>query len=108
MRHHQTQPTGEFREIADLTETERYQLLASERRRILTTILSAQSPPVDLETLAKKIAERDIAVETVDDDTVDQMMTILHHKHLPMMADMGILETDPETKQIDFAEGWSY
>jgi len=39
---------------------------------------------------------------------VDRMMTVLHHKHLPMLADMGLLETDPETNQIEFAEDWSY
>lgn len=108
MIQHQTRATGKYREIADLTENERHRLLASERRRILTTILSACSPPIDLETLAKKIAERDVAVGTVDDDTVDRMMAILHHKHLPMLADMGLLETDPETNQIEFAEDWSY
>jgi hypothetical protein len=104
----QTRPTGEYREIADLTETERHRLLTSERRRILITILSTHTPPVDLETLAEKIVDRDVAIESVDDGIVNRMMTVLRHKHLPMLSDMEILEFDPEANQIEFAKNWSY
>lgn len=108
MKQRQSHATGEFREVADLTETERHRLLASERRRILISILSAHSPPVDLETLAEKIAQRDVIVDTVDDDTVNRIMVVLRHKHLPMLVDMEIVAFDQEANQIEFAENWSY
>lgn len=104
----QSRPTGEYREIADLTETERHRLLASERRRILVTILSTHTPPADLETLAEKIVDRDVAIESVDDGVVDRMMTVLRHKHLPILSDMGLIEFDADANQIEFAKNWSY
>jgi len=108
MIQHQSRPTGEYREIVDLTETERHRLFASERRRILTTILSTHTPPVDLETLAEKIVDRDIAIESADVGVVDRMTTVLRHKHLPILSDMEIIEFDADTNQIEFAKNWSY
>lgn len=108
MTQSQTHERVAYREIADLSVSERHRLLAAERRRILLTILSSHSPPIHLETLAKKVAERDTSVDTVDSGIVDGMKKRLHHTHLPMMADMGILETTSETNQIEFAESWTY
>jgi len=98
----------EYREIADLTEAERHRLLTAERRRILLTILSTHSPPMQFDTVAEKIADQDSDVETVDREFVERIKAILHHTHFPMMADMGMLEYDSETNRIDFAESWSY
>ncbi|MFW6435407.1 MAG: DUF7344 domain-containing protein [Halovenus sp.] len=108
MTQQQSRPTGSYREIADLTETERHRLLASERRRILTTILSTNTPPVDLETLAEQIVDRDVAIESADDAVVDRMTTVLRHKHLPVLSDMGLIEFDADTNQVEFAGDWSY
>jgi predicted transcriptional regulator len=108
MTHHQNHATGEYREIADLTETERHRLLAPERRRILITILSASSSPMQIETLAEKVAKREGDLSTVDEATLARTMGILHHTHLPMMTEMGIVEPNPETNQIEFADTWSY
>ncbi|WP_431358868.1 DUF7344 domain-containing protein [Halovenus amylolytica] len=102
MTPYQNHATGKYRRLADLTETERHRLLAAERRRILITILSSSSSPIQMETLAKKIAERETSTTTVDESIVDRMMVSLHHTHLPMMANMGIIGSNPETNQIEF------
>lgn len=61
-----------------------------------------------METLARKVLKREADLTAVDEATVDQMMAILHHTHLPMMTNMGLVESNPDTNQIDFAENWSY
>jgi hypothetical protein len=101
---HKTDRRGEYREIADLTATERHRLLASEQRRTLTTVLPAHSSPVDLGTLAEEIADRD-AVGTA---SVEQIKQSLHHKHLPMLADMDTIAFDAKSGRIEFSENWSY
>lgn len=108
MIQYKNQVREKYRELSELTENERHRLLAAERRRILLTILSTSSPPMALQTLARKLAERDTTVSDVNDNIVDQMETILNRTHIPMMADMGIVESKPETNELDFAKSWSY
>jgi hypothetical protein len=108
MTPHQDHATGEYQKLTDLTETERHRLLAAERRRILVTVLSSSSSPIPMETLARKVAKREADLTTVDEVTVDRMKEILYHTHLPMMTNLGLVESNPETNNIEFAENLSY
>ena len=98
MTQYQTYSKGGYRGIADLTETERHRLLATERRRILISILSASLSPMGMETLARRVVKRE----------ADRMKGLLHHTAIPMMKDLGIIEVNPETSQLKFADNWSY
>lgn len=104
----QNHTTSEYRGIPDLTETERHRLLTSERRQRLLPILSNQTPPMDIDTVTEKIVQRDAELETADNELHERVKTKLHHTHLPMMSDMGILEYDSEGNRIDFAESRYY
>ena len=79
-----------------LTDAEYNRLLASERRRTLLDVLDDQPTTVDLETLATAIARRECAGDALDSIKID-----LHHTHLPMMAEMEVVEYDPTSCLVD-------
>ena len=87
--------------IAHLTGSERHRLLAAERRRLVLQVLAGEPPPVDLETLAVEVAARETESLAVDEQTIDRVAIALHHTHLPMLADAGVLAYDPESHRID-------
>ncbi|MFC7215463.1 hypothetical protein ACFQO4_15405 [Saliphagus sp. GCM10025334] len=84
----------------DLTTSDRHRLLADDRRRLVLDILAGTTTPVDLEELAAGIATREDGVDAPDEGGADRVATTLHHHHLPKMADMHVLEYDPETNVI--------
>lgn len=84
----------------ELTEQERHRLLAAERRRLALDVLAGSSVPVDLEELARRIAERESG-NPADGRTVERVAVSLHHAHLPRMDEVGVLDYDPEENRID-------
>ena len=86
-------PTNEQME---LDEDDYHRLLASERRRLALNVLASAPLPITLDALATELATL-----TVDATTVDREQTLLHHYHLPMMDDLGVIEYDWEAKRIE-------
>ena len=76
---------------------ERYRLLASQRRRLVLEHLAGRTDPVELTALASAIATREHDLE-VDDEHVAMS---LHHVHLPMLSQFGILEYDAGKTRIE-------
>lgn len=76
-------------------------MLASERRRVVLDVLAGRSTPVDLEELATDVATREIDGETPRVDVVEQVAIALHHNHLPMLTDLGVLEYVPAARRIE-------
>lgn len=95
----QTIPGGlaEASSANELTEDECYQLLAAEHRRLVLDVLAGQKTAAGLADLAADVATQ--AGADAADET--RIATALHHVHLPKMADLGVLEYDPETRVID-------
>lgn len=89
------EPPGPYGGTGDLTENERYCLLAEERRRMALDVLTDRATPVDLEDLAAAVVARVTSVEGVDEETVERMAIRLHHGDLPKMADLGVIDYDP-------------
>jgi len=89
------------RKTGQLTDTERYELLANERRQRVLSVFESQATPVALETVAKEVAGRETSRASPDADNVQTVAVSLHHVHLPMMAALGIVEYDPESKRIE-------
>lgn len=87
---------GESAEVALLPESERHRLLADDRRRMTLDVLGRRTSPVDLEDLAASIADR----ETTG-DTVEQITGRLHHAHLPMMDELGVIDYEPDANRIE-------
>lgn len=75
-------------------------------RRFVLEDLEGRSPPVDLADLAVRL------VESAPDPTapgptpdVEQAEIVLHHRHLPMLGDVGLLTYRPgETRVVDWPE----
>lgn len=77
--------------------TDYHRVLADSRRRSVTRVLTEQEAPVQLTTLAAAVA----TLEEEPGETAQNTIRLeLHHKHLPMMEDVGILTYDPETKRV--------
>lgn len=96
----QNPDTERFGGVADLTESDRYRLLAAERRRIVIDILGDRSAPVDLEELAMAVAKREPGVDETHEEAITRVMTSLHHRHLPMMVEADIISYDLHEKQV--------
>ena len=76
---------------ARLPPGQRHWVLASKRRRDTLDVLKEESQPLALPELAAAIARLERNTGQLDDETVRHLATELHHIHLPMMADCGIV-----------------
>lgn len=99
MIQHSTASGRELLESATLTESERHRLLASERRRVLLSVLADESTPISLDELATAVA----AEEPDSPDAADHTATrvTLHHTHLPQMSHLDIIDYDPTRRQVE-------
>lgn len=84
----------------ELSESDRHRLLADRRRRVLLDVLADRDGPVELTDLAATVAAR-------EDGTDDERVAIdLHHHHLPLLDDLGVVVYDPARNRI-LAVDWS-
>lgn len=85
---------------ADLSESDRYRLLASARRRATLEVVANRPTPVELDDLARAVATREDDAATTE-EAVRRVAVALHHNHLPRMADMGVVDYDPERQRVE-------
>lgn len=90
--------TGNYGRTERLTESERYELLASERRRIALAVLESSAGPIEVETLAATLATWE---NGASGETVERAASSLHHVHLPKMDDLGVIEYDPVAARVE-------
>lgn len=88
----------------DLSASDKHHLLVSRRRRLVLALLAERSDEVELENLAATLARREAGAETVDEETVDRVKLTLHHRHLPMMDDLGVVDYDADLCRVDADE----
>ncbi|QLG29061.1 hypothetical protein HUG10_16660 [Halorarum halophilum] len=93
--------TGERTGTDDLTESDRHRLLAAEHRRIALDILEGRTAPVELEELAVGVVGRENGPRAADVETVERVAIMLHHVHLPKMAEFGVVDYDPDTNRVE-------
>ncbi|WP_277555249.1 DUF7344 domain-containing protein [Halobaculum limi] len=84
---------------ANLDESARHRLLSAARRRHALDVFEIRSNPVTLRALAAAIAARE-DVDPADEAERRSIAIALHHVHLPMLADYGVVEYDSEEKTI--------
>jgi len=89
------------RRTGQLTDSERHELLANERRRNVLAVLDRETTPVTLETVAGQVAGHETAPAMPDVDTVRSVRISLHHVHLPKMTSLGVVEYDRATRRIE-------
>jgi hypothetical protein len=92
-----SQTTDDDRTVIDLTEEERYDLLAAERRRAVLAVLAERGAPTTLDELAAAVATR----EDGETGATDRLAVSLHHVHLPRMDDLGVLDYDPADNRVE-------
>ncbi|MDG5759747.1 hypothetical protein QA600_10380 [Natronococcus sp. A-GB1] len=87
----------------ELSERERHELLAADRRRVAVSILAEHTEPFGIDELAVAVANREAELETGDEGrpAVERVALTLHHAHLPRLADAGVIEYEPESRRID-------
>lgn len=75
-----------------------FEVLANRRRRLAVRVLEGAAEPLDIGTLATRVAarERDIAVADVTHRQRKSAYTALHQNHLPMLADVGVVAAERE------------
>lgn len=84
-----------------LSESEWHQLLTSKRRRLALDFLTDRTAPVDLEELVAEIATREDDVDATDEEAIKRVMLSLHHVHLPMAAELGVIDYDRDAGRVE-------
>ena len=86
----------------ELSTSDLYAVLTSERRRSTIAVLTDESTPVDLTTIAHGVAARetDDEPEAVPAERVERIRAVLYHVHLPKLADVGLIEYDPDATTV--------
>ena len=96
--------TGERGENTGPGGSDRHRLLASERRRLALAVLAERTPPVELDDLAVAVARLESDVDEPSEGTVARVSITLHHCHLPMLADRGVIDYDPASNRVEAYE----
>lgn len=92
--------TGEQQRTLDLSESDRHRLLSNDCRRVALEVLATRTTPVELVDLAREIATRQVDAEEPESEYVDRIAISLHHRHLPKMAALDVIDYDTELKRV--------
>ncbi len=78
------------------------ELLCDVRNRAIRDILAEADGAIRLEELADRLVGRDVDVVTSEtyDDRLDRTSLELHHHRLPELAEVDLVEYDPETNLV--------
>lgn len=87
------------RGTVELTESDHYKLLAARHRRLALDVLAEQTSSITVRELASEIAEREHGSAT-DGDSIERIATQLHHIHLPVMVDLGVISYDSDSNRV--------
>ena len=81
-----------------------FRSLADDRRRTILDVLTHQVGPIHVETLARELCakEQSIAESEVPADEVEEIHGSLRHRHLPRLADAGLVDYDPEGETVGY------
>jgi hypothetical protein len=83
-----------------LTDSERHRLLSSARRRHTLDALATLTLPVALEDLAAAVAAREADQPAGAGEPAERVAVSLHHVHLPLLDDRGVLDYDRATTRV--------
>lgn len=91
---------GNRENSANLTESEHHRLLADDRRKLALDILAGRTTAVGLAELASGVLAREDGVDAIDEAAVERVACQLHHVHLPLMDEFGVVDYDLETNRV--------
>lgn len=87
----------------DISETERFRLLADDRRRVVLDELADRRDETDVTSLGELASAVDRAERRrvgTDEAPGRHLLVELHHVHLPLMDDLGLVDYEAEAKRI--------
>jgi len=80
------------------------ELLGHERRRRAIRILDgADGSTFDRREIARRIATTEADADVASDEFVRRVECSLHHKHLPMLDEYGVLDYNPDAGLITYS-----
>lgn len=79
-----------------------YTVLTNSTRRQALEVLRESRSPMAVADLAAEITAREEGepIHEIDRERAERMQILLHHNHLPMMDEFGIVEYDPEQRIV--------
>jgi hypothetical protein len=77
-------------------------VLSDPHGRYAVAYLRRNRDPIELPALAKGVVGlmKGEPPETVEDEVSRRVRTWLHHGHIPVLEDYGVVEYDPESRQV--------
>ena len=82
-----------------------FTVLSDEYRRVVLTHLLKESKLVGVDELVNRLVEELQPDDEIRQDKVRERIVIeLHHIHLPMMDDVGLVEYDSEQNEVETTE----
>ena len=88
-------------ETEPLAESVRHRLLSCERRRILLDVLEESQTPIGLGSISAAVEERERNADPIDPEKDDRVAIALHHVHLPMLAEAGVVDYDATSNRVE-------
>lgn len=85
----------------DLPASDKHRLLADGQRRLALALLAERRNAVEVAELAAAIARRESGDEPVGEEAVERVTIALHHRHLPVMDDLGVVDYDADQCRVD-------
>ena len=91
----------------EVAQDEVYRTSVSERRRHVLTAVRRESTPIDAGDLARQVTIQEACDNSrmVTEESIREVHVSLHHHHLPKLADLGVIEYDPEAKIVEEITG---
>jgi len=75
-------------------------LLADDRRELVVSMLETVAKPVSLADLAVGLASREYRRQSAPAEAVDAARRSLHHVHLPLLDEVGVVAYDARRKRV--------
>lgn len=100
MSHNTNEALPHYVSAAGVPPREHAALLAVERRRLALDVLCERTTSLELGELAAEIAAREAGFDAPPAEAPVDLTIDLHHAHLPKLAEAGVLEYDPDTREV--------
>lgn len=89
------------RETSGRERDELFEALTHRRRRRVLAVLRTAGQPLTLTALAEELALR--RDDEMGDEETERLRVSLYHRHLPKLADTGLVEFDVDRKRATLA-----
>lgn len=86
---------------AEITSEELHRVFSEPLRRATLAVLADASTPTSLESLAFDVESE----QDADASGVDACSVALHHRHLPVLDEAGLVDYEPATNTIRSCHG---